>query len=344
MIEALLTAGSGTSGSSDYGPGPKVFKAGDMQLGYFGEVPAADFVNANLISPLVEAGNDLTQGGATIAWLKFAYKGKILYISKSPLRILPSWNDIYNAGMVYGTKDFGAYPVGAGVMQRKVLRYYEKGQPWYFFPRLMTGFQADPVPAGTVPADDLLNTEFGQLLPRVVQGGGWDTYTAGAVIWASVATTWVQETSASNINNAMTRGSGTQFNTKGEQAKSFNTSNFAQWRPVLELILTKDLKDPYEVAGVTVTPMAASIVTPRQAPAGSIVNPRNLSTLWPTRAPTLKVTPDGVLNPVRLKGDSGTFLNAFAFTAQAADLDADVVNVTHRIAPLNAFSISGATI
>jgi hypothetical protein len=84
-------------------PGNRRLLAGNMQAGWFGEVPASDFITGDELARMI----GLTAGRSQYSnepWLKFAYKGSVLLVSKKPIRYDISWNNINAANCVYGDK------------------------------------------------------------------------------------------------------------------------------------------------------------------------------------------------------------------------------------------------
>lgn len=74
---------------------------GDMSAGFFGIIPASDFITGDAIA--AELG--ITQGWSqyeNTPWLKFAFNDKILITPMKPIRAGISWDHIYLAGAVYG--------------------------------------------------------------------------------------------------------------------------------------------------------------------------------------------------------------------------------------------------
>jgi len=102
-------------------PGSKTLFAGDLQAGFYGFVQPSEmglitsnasgnqaFNGANLA-----LGCGLTSGTAfndNIQLMKFAYKGKTLFIPQTGYRHSATWDAIYNAGLVFGTNDEGFLP------------------------------------------------------------------------------------------------------------------------------------------------------------------------------------------------------------------------------------------
>lgn len=77
--------------------------AGDMEAGFYGEVPASEFITGDALASAI----GLTAGTAQNSnepWLKFALNGKTLYVAKKHFRHTISWNNINAAGAMYGTK------------------------------------------------------------------------------------------------------------------------------------------------------------------------------------------------------------------------------------------------
>lgn len=84
-------------------PGPKNLIAGTMQEGYFGAVPASSFITGDSLASAVGLSAGTSQNSTT-DWLKFAYKGKILFVAKKPIRYNLSWDSINTANVVTGAK------------------------------------------------------------------------------------------------------------------------------------------------------------------------------------------------------------------------------------------------
>ena len=84
-------------------PGNRRLLAGNMQAGWFGEVPASEFITGDALASIlgITAG---TSQYSNEPWLKFAYKGSVLLVSKKPFRYKISWDNINAANCVYGDK------------------------------------------------------------------------------------------------------------------------------------------------------------------------------------------------------------------------------------------------
>lgn len=84
-------------------PGSKNLIAGTMEQGYFGFVPASEFITGDALASLVGISAGTSQFSSE-GWLKFAYQGKIQFVAKKPIRHSISWDAINTAGCVFGTK------------------------------------------------------------------------------------------------------------------------------------------------------------------------------------------------------------------------------------------------
>ncbi len=98
-------------------PGPSQGIAGTMEEGFFGEVPASELITGDALASQVGISEGTSQN-STAGWLKFAYKGKIQFVAKKPIRGGISWSAIRAARCVYGdsgdrtvTIDYKTYKV-----------------------------------------------------------------------------------------------------------------------------------------------------------------------------------------------------------------------------------------
>ena len=97
-IESLSLEGDMSTGA-----GSQELIAGDLERGFYGEVPASEIFTAEELSDLL----GITQGNIQFndtPWLKFAYKGKTLFRPKKAFRSHISWDHINSKGAVYGGK------------------------------------------------------------------------------------------------------------------------------------------------------------------------------------------------------------------------------------------------
>jgi hypothetical protein len=119
MLADRVRMGSGKSEFKDiWGtPGSAKLIAGDGEEGFFGEVPASELITGDALASQVGISQGTSQH-STAGWLKFAYKGDILFVAKKPIRHSISWDAINTAKCVYGdsgdktvTIDYKTYKV-----------------------------------------------------------------------------------------------------------------------------------------------------------------------------------------------------------------------------------------
>ena len=115
MVFQEYRAVQDTSGA----PGPEYGRGIDDDRAVFGIVPVTEFADivtgaggtfntSNILSITGVPGTN--EYGDNIPWLKFSSNGTILYVPLKPLSRSVSWDQIYNAGCVYGTGDQGILP------------------------------------------------------------------------------------------------------------------------------------------------------------------------------------------------------------------------------------------
>jgi hypothetical protein len=178
--------------------GPTALKAGDAQLGYYGTLTSSAMLGTLDAAALI----GLTVGtpiNPTTDWLKFAYKGKILFVPKMPLRRDVTWNDIYAAGAVYGVAGVGNFPATPTVTQNRTITIGGNK----FLVRLFKGADADPCPTSQYAVNNVVgtqNSEWTQLMQRVWDTDPtatfWEKFTAaqmGTTIGATDCGAWCQE-------------------------------------------------------------------------------------------------------------------------------------------------------
>ena len=119
MLADRVRMGSG--GSIELGPGAKKLIAGTMEEGFFGEVPASELITGVALASQV----GISQGASinsTAGWLKFAYKGKILFVAKKPIRHSISWDAINTAKCVYGDSGDKTVVIGGKTYKVTLMR------------------------------------------------------------------------------------------------------------------------------------------------------------------------------------------------------------------------------
>lgn len=84
-------------------PGNRTLLAGNMDAGWFGEVPASDFITGDELAKVVGLTTGVSQY-SNEPWLKFAYKGKVHLVAKKPFRYSISHDSINAVNAVYGDR------------------------------------------------------------------------------------------------------------------------------------------------------------------------------------------------------------------------------------------------
>jgi len=227
------------------GPGSQKLVDGDLENGFYGELLGSDFITpANLRAAL-----NFTPGSVTnpeTPWLKFARNGKTLFTPLQHISGSVSWQQLYDAGLVYGTDDFGSsLYAGTKVNQKRVVTIGKES----FLVRLMTS--AAPRPdrgmlaiTSTTTQTQSTGSEWDDLIyptcewvPATQRRSNWAAKTRAD--FNNFQTAWCQELAVNNPGLAVGRGSpGYSDKTAlifGQQV-ALSTVSGQCWRPVLEHI------------------------------------------------------------------------------------------------------------
>jgi len=241
--------------------------------GYYGVVSSADLCDGSTLASNIGLSAGTLQYNDA-GWLKF-YVGpsadcnkdgveKVLFIAKQTIRNRVSWNEIYNAGAVYGTGDYGPANSGSNVTQDAQVTIGGKT----YKVRLLTGSATDPAAesyGNQQCSDDAgAGSEWNDLLYRVhtdiptcsnvnigMPGGSETTRHGGPQDgnnWANFTNSelqvyyidagngtlcWCQER-GNNTSRRVARGySGVAFFSTGAADYSYS---LPAWRPCLELV------------------------------------------------------------------------------------------------------------
>lgn len=89
------------------GPGPNTLLHGNELYGYFGSIASADFVNTGALLGALKSQTGINQTVLYPKWHKFSRNGKVLFVPDTRLGDA-TWQDLYNAGAIFGTNDVGA--------------------------------------------------------------------------------------------------------------------------------------------------------------------------------------------------------------------------------------------
>ncbi|ASV44097.1 hypothetical protein PBI_SCTP2_82 [Salicola phage SCTP-2] len=225
------------SPSVELGIGPSELIAGDMQAGFFGEVDASElFTGPELASEI-----NLTAGTAqwdNEPWLKFAYKGDILYVAKKPYRYSISWDDISAVNAVYGGENDAEVAKSGYNFKVRLLKGASNDPTSWNGDNTTEGASNsyyDPVESIGSEWNDLIY-RIHQDTPTNQEGSNWANYTDSDIVVSSGdgRRTWCQETPSYDTSRRVYRGVGSLSNFSASTS-SFSNSN-SGWRPCLTLI------------------------------------------------------------------------------------------------------------
>lgn len=233
MLEILHSTGGQKGVFYNSGPGPIALEFGDIELGFFGEVTQSELFSPAQISASLQGLPGSSIINPNSAWLKFAYKGKFLFIAKQPMFNGVNWSTLYSNGLIYGTDDNGTFDIDT---PRNQLRLIGKNS-FRFKIRTITNNDVDP---SDLPLNDSSTYHAGEatdLLYRVYKNkpamyvGSFASFTDADL---GIINTYelTQTTSKANINNHYGRGNGSLLNTFALGKKD----PLRIWRPVLELV------------------------------------------------------------------------------------------------------------
>lgn len=202
---------------------------GNEILGYYGEFPSDYLISSGVLAEMLGlAGDKLITGAEAVPWLKFAYFGKLLHVSKRPISKNMTWTALNDMGLVNGSR----------IIQLGNKRYRV---------RLLHG-----------AANDFGN-EWNDLIYRVhyqdPTNTFWERFTDEelGLGWDAVTNKWYRDGSiaftqdAADATTIVTRGGGqdgASLTVTGTVAKT-TTSKYYGWRPVLEYIGTSGIDTPY---------------------------------------------------------------------------------------------------
>lgn len=202
-ISAIPQAFDDLTGS----PGPKVLKAGTMELGYFGFVPSSELINGDDLA--LEIG--LSSGSSKnsdAGWFKWVKNNKIMFVAKKNIRAV-SMVALQNVGA-----DYGHANVTIDGLKYKV--------------RLLTGSNKNPSSKG-------VGGEWNEIMYGVYSGltPNWDNYADADLdtdVNSYTSASWCQEIYV-NEDYHITRGMNDV-----QRITTVLSTDSAGWRPVLELV------------------------------------------------------------------------------------------------------------
>jgi len=232
------------------GPGPYELIAGDMTAGFFGEVPVSELITGDDLATAIGLSAGTSQY-SNEPWLKFTLDGNIIYVAKKPYRHTVTWENIYQAGAVYGTGDNGLYPSGGDKLQDANISV----DGFSLDVTLLRGTNTDPaIYSNGFDMDYTHTSEWNRLIYPIHSGvhtdssnpstpsvpyAQWATYSDGDLLvhnsFGNGSFSWVQETQNADTARRFIRGGiGVTYvyrNTSTDVDRGYG------WRPALRLIV-----------------------------------------------------------------------------------------------------------
>jgi len=214
------------------GPGPTTIQTGTWERGFFGLVQASDMPSNPEFQAILGSG---VTNSNNAGWLKFIWKGKVMF---APLyRVLAniSWNQLYLAGCVYGVTGPGP-ATGHGLTATDQRRVITKGEHDFVVRMPRCQSTADYSWAGVLrDTDSEWINMICSLFNQNSAGPAFDMADYLASTYFDATSTIFAEFVGANA--AYTSGTNpTAVNAPNGSAGVRATAN-CSWRPVLELII-----------------------------------------------------------------------------------------------------------
>lgn len=224
----------------DSGPGHKKLVEYEpaTTTGYFGRIAAADMPGIDLIesAAAITLGGVRTAFASNITWTKYTKNGKVFYYPDNSIRSGITWDNIYQAGFVYGTNDNGKFPEANTPTNqlRKFVFTDRDGIAWEFkvrLPQLVTidKFADSQLSNSTFARESEFSTTFART----------HGFNNCPVIWDNIAKPLSGALGTETNSNfaAQSNYVSTAFNwgVFSRQAKGTSIGQ-CQWFPVLELV------------------------------------------------------------------------------------------------------------
>lgn len=195
--------------------------------GYYGEVTSAQFYTGTQISTATGVTAGTLQNDSE-GWLKFYWRGQVLFISKKTYRYAVSWDSINAANSVYG--------VNLGSTGKKTVAH--AGSSTNYDVKLMKGATKDPSPASSP------GRQWNELLYRVCTGtetgeigANWATLNPSTDLGINSGNgsyTWTQEAYQPSTAYRVFRGYDSLSGFRSGTSSSTNAGG--GWRPCLALV------------------------------------------------------------------------------------------------------------
>ncbi|AXF51138.1 putative virion structural protein 14 [Salmonella phage SPAsTU] len=186
---------------SETGPGRDTPLRGTWAAGFMEMLPVADFITGPDLRLKVPALGTWGSAWNPSYWFKMVHNGNIIYVPDSNI-VTATWNELYNAGLVYGTNDFGKTPLGdAGAVNQRTVIEINGLEYILRLPRI----SAKPTSEYITGTADMQGSEWKDVISRLnsstisndpsARTRLFDT-TSG---WITISPHWTKENTASNV-------------------------------------------------------------------------------------------------------------------------------------------------
>lgn len=246
LIDLIKSLEERTPDDFSGSPGSEFLVAGTMEEGFFGEVPASELITGDALAS--ECGiSQGTSQHSTAGWLKFAYKGKIQFIAKKPIRNSISWDAINTAKCVYGDSGDKTVVINGLTYKVRLMRALEPTNDpktiasaasgvvnhYSEWNRLMCQIHEEAI-NGSWGYPDNIESDIG-ILEHSLGSGSQGMYSDADLIVASGngRASWCQEMSTST-SYRLHRGYAGVSRSAGNPSSA--ALAYYGWRPVLELV------------------------------------------------------------------------------------------------------------
>lgn len=166
--DLIITPNKAMASMPYTGPGPQTLLRGDWECGFFGRLPMGSLITGQELISILGAGTDTAY--ADNEWLKFVYKGNIIFFPKYSIAASVSWDTVYKAGMVFGDIDPAQWPAIAksnwGTITQK--KRVQIGN--HVLTIRNPTSRANPLNTGAVNPTDYVGGEWDQLIALTGKG------------------------------------------------------------------------------------------------------------------------------------------------------------------------------
>jgi len=219
------------------GPGPQALLRGDWNFGYFGKLQMSDLFTTQECKNFVGTITTQTENtDATMGWLKFVYKGKILFIASQALYSSITWELLYKAGVIYGNFPSADWAPTAKTSYGTIpqAKTVSKGDH-SFVMRVPTSRAVMASTSGA--AADQIGGEYDLILPYAFQVRNYPDTLGFKQFDDLVNASWITFSTDLQSNVCINRGSGTNPDLLNVSLAITATHPNHGWRPLFELVL-----------------------------------------------------------------------------------------------------------